>query len=64
MKLNLPKPNTNYLKKGLKRKSKAGYASVVTTKSNEIVGLLADDRNLQEVKEKLVHVEAAFLKFK
>ena len=48
----------------LKKKSRAGYASVVTTKSNEIVGLLADDRNLQEVKEKLVHVEAAFLKLK
>ena len=48
----------------LKRKSRAGYASVVTTKSNEIVGLLADDRNLQEVKEKLVHVDAAFLKLK
>ena len=48
----------------LKKKSRAGYASVVTTKSNEIVGLLVDDRNLQEVKEKLVHVDAAFLKLK
>ncbi|XP_067023711.1 tyrosine kinase receptor Cad96Ca-like [Acropora muricata] len=36
----------------LKKKSRAGYASVVTTKSNEIVALLADDRNRQEVKEK------------
>ena len=48
----------------LKKKSRAGYASVVTTKSNEIVGLLADDRNLQEVKEKLVHVNTALLKLK
>ena len=36
----------------LKKKSRAGYASVVTTTSNQIVGLLVDDRNLQEVKEK------------
>jgi len=48
----------------LKKKSRAGYASIVITKSNEIVGLLADDRNLQEVKEKLVHVDGAFLKLK
>ena len=45
----------------LKKKSRAGYASVITTKSNEIVDLLVD---LQEVKEKLVHVDAAFLKLK
>ena len=32
----------------------------VTAKVNEIIGLLPDERNLQEVKEKLVHVEDAF----
>ena len=65
----LRQPNTTLdlegvILKDLKKKSRAGDASVVTTKSNEIVGLLADDRNLQEVKEKLVHVDAAFLKLK
>ena len=48
----------------LKKKSRAGQASNVTAKSNEIIALLAHDRNLQAVKEKLVHVDAAFQKLK
>ena len=47
----------------LKKKSRAGYASVITTKSNEIVDLLVDLQEVKE-KEKLVHVDAAFLKLK
>ena len=60
----LRQPNTTLDLKGvilerlcLKKKSRAGYASVIPTKSNEIVGLLADDKHLQEVKEKHVHVK-------
>ena len=48
----------------LKKKSRAGYASFVTAKSNEIVSLLLDDQNLEEVKEKVGHVDATFLKLK
>ena len=43
----------------LKKNSRSGQASNATAKSNEIIALLSDDRNLQEVKEKLVHVDAA-----
>ena len=43
----------------VKKNSRSDQASNVTAKSNEIIALLSDDRNLQEVKEKLVHVDAA-----
>ena len=33
---------------------------IVTAKSSKIIGLISDDRNLQEVKEKLIHVDNAF----
>ena len=45
-----------------KKNSRSGQASNVTAKSNELITLLSDHRNLQEVKEKLVHVDAAFQK--
>ena len=44
----------------LKKSPRSGHASAVTAKSNEIIGLISDDRNLQEVKEKLIHVDNAF----
>ena len=43
----------------LKKSPRSGHASAVTAKSNEIIGLISDDRNLQEVKEKLIHVDNA-----
>ena len=43
-----------------KRSSRSGYASLVSAKSNEIIGLLQSERNLQEVKEKLPSLDAAF----
>ena len=44
----------------LKKNSRSVYASAVTAKSNKIIGLISYDRNLQEVKEKLSHVDNAF----
>ena len=44
----------------LKKNSRSVYASAVTAKSNKIIGLVSYDRNLQEVKEKLSHVDNAF----
>ena len=41
------------------KSERSGHASAVTAKSNEIIGLISDDRNLQEVKEKLIHVDNA-----
>ena len=43
-----------------KKNSRSVYASAVTAKSSKIIGLISDDRNLQEVKEKLIHVDNAF----
>ena len=43
-----------------KKNARSGYLSNVTAKVNEIIGLLSDERNLLEVKEKLVQVEGAF----
>ena len=42
-----------------KKNSRSVYASAVTAKSSKIIGLISDDRNLQEVKEKLIHVDNA-----
>ena len=47
-----------------KKNERSGLASNVTARIKEITGLLNDDRNIQTVKEKLVHVVAAFEKFK
>ena len=47
-----------------KKNERSGLASNVTVRIKEITGLLDDDGNLQTVKEKLVHVAAAFEKFK
>ena len=44
----------------LKKNSRSCHASAVTAKSNEIIGLIYDDRNLHEVKEKLIHLDNAF----
>ena len=44
----------------LKKNSRSCHASAVTRKSNEIIGLISDDRNLHEVKEKLIHLDNAF----
>ena len=38
------------------RCSRQGHASVVSARVNEIIGLLSDDRNHQDVKEKLVYL--------
>ena len=46
------------------RCSRQGHASVVSARVNEIIGLLLDDRNLQDVKEKLVHLSDAYAKFR
>ena len=43
-----------------KKNSRSVYASAVTAKSSKIIGLISDDRNLQEVKEKLINVDNAF----
>ena len=39
---------------------KNSRSSAVTAISNKIIGLIVDDRNLQEVKEQLIHVDNAF----
>ena len=44
----------------LKKNSRSVYPSAVTVKSKKIIGLISDDRNLKEVKEKLIHVDNAF----
>lgn len=44
--------------------TRRGHIANVTASVNEIVELITDDRNLQEVKEKLLVVEHAFLQFK
>ena len=44
--------------------SRSGLAAKVSTRINEILDLMADDRNLQMVKEKLSRAIAAFEKFK
>ena len=44
----------------LKKNSRSVWASAVTAKSNKIIDLISDDRNLQEVKEKLFHVDNTF----
>ena len=46
------------------RCSRQGHASVVSARVNEIIGLLSDDRNHQDVKEKLVYLSDAYAKFK
>ena len=43
-----------------KKNSRSVYASADIAKSSKIIGLISDDRNLQEVKEKLIHVDNAF----
>ena len=43
-----------------KKNARSGYLSYVTVNVNEIIGLLPDERNLLEVKGKLVQVEGAF----
>ena len=43
----------------LKKNLRSGDASAVTAKSNEIISLISDDRNLHEVKEKLIHLNNA-----
>ena len=48
----------------LKKNSRSGHLSTVTAISNEISGLLTDDHNLQEVKEKLPYLDNAFERFK
>ena len=48
----------------LKKNSRSGHASTVTAISNKISGLLSDVRSLQEVKEKLVHLDSAFERFR
>ena len=47
----------------LKKNSRSGHLSTVTAISNEISGLLTDDHNLQEVKEKLPYLDNAFERF-
>ena len=47
----------------LKKNSRSGHISTVTAISNEISGLLTDDLNLQEVKEKLPYLDNAFERF-
>ena len=47
----------------LKKNSRSGHLSTVTAISNEISGLLTDDHNLQEVKEKLPYLNNAFERF-
>ena len=44
----------------LKKNSRSVCPSAVTVKSKKIIGLISDDRNLKEVKEKLIHVDNAF----
>ena len=48
----------------LRLNSRSGHLSTVTAISNEISGLLTDDHNLQEVKEKLPYLDNAFERFK
>lgn len=48
----------------MKKNSKSGLASNVTTTIKEITALLYEDLNLQTVKEKLMHVIIAFENFK
>ena len=48
----------------LKKNSRSGHLSTITAISNEISGLLTDDHNLQEVKEKLPYLDNAFERFK
>lgn len=48
----------------LKKNSMSGHLSTITAISNEISGLLTDDHNLQEVKEKLPYLDNAFERFK
>ena len=47
----------------LKKNSRPGHVSTVTAISNEIFGLLTDDHNLQEVKEKLPYLDNTFERF-
>ena len=47
----------------LKKNSRSGHLSTVTAISNEISGLLTDDHNLQEVKEKLPYLDNVFERF-
>ena len=54
-----------YLERLPAKKNKgSGLASNVTVRIKEITGLLNDNQNLQTVKEKHVHVVAAFDKLK
>ena len=48
----------------LEKNSRSGHLSTVTAISNEISGLLTDDHNLQEIKEKLPYLDNAFERFK
>ena len=44
----------------LRKNSRSGHLSTATAFSSGISGLLTDDHNLQEVKEKLLYLENAF----
>ena len=47
-----------------RRTPRSGFASYVSARVREITDLLSDERNLQAVKENLVHAIKAFDNFK